>query len=188
MEFEYKVLTFSADAQGQASKVMALNRYTKLGWILESETFNQSSFDTVGAAREAACTCFICGPFCTPFLMNKDRHKVQGEISVTLKRSCERRDQESALTAKQDEERIRVQQANRLEHRATIENVMDEARAKKKTFYPDEKIQRSINYYLQKDRRLGGPIPSYLDSRREEAVVYVYDSDGTLLAEYTLED
>ena len=188
MEFEYKVLTFSVDAQGQASKIKALNHYAELGWTLESETFNQGSFDTVGAAREAACTCFICGPFCTPFLMSKDRHKAQGEISVTLKRSYERRDQERALIAKHNEERIRAQQANQLEQRATIERVMGEATAKKGTFYPDGKIQKGISYYLQNDRRTGGPIPSYLDSRREEAVVYVCDSDGTLLAEYTLDD
>ena len=188
MEFEYKVLTFSADAQGQASKMKALNHYAEQGWTLESETFNQGSFDTVGAAREAACTCFLCGPFCTPFLMNKDRHKVQGEISVTLKRSFERRDQENALVAKQKEERERVQRAAMLEQMATLNGVMNEARAKRGTFYSDNKIEKAIDYYLLNDRKKGDPVPSYFECRREGSVVFVCDSEGRLLAEYTLDD
>ena len=188
MEFEYKVLTFPSSAEGQAEKMRALNHFAERGWSLESETVNQSSFNTVGAAQDAACACFLCGPFCAPFLMNQEKHKVKGEISVTLKRSIERRDQEAALKEKQEAESSIAEQARLLEQRANIESIMNEAKARKGAFYPDSKIQGRIAEYLEADRKQGGPIPSYLDSYRKGSSVFVCDINGNVLAEYTLDD
>ena len=188
MEFEYKVLTFSNDAAGQASKMDALNKYAERGWSLESETVNQSAYDTVGAARDAACTCFLCGPFCAPFLMNKDRHKIKGEISITLKRSIERRDEERALRAQQEAERLEEDRRFELDRRANIDVIMQEAKLQSGSFYADKKIRNCIIEYLANDRRSGGTVPAYLNCRREGNCVYICDSEGKLLAEYTLDD
>lgn len=186
MEFEHKILTFSNTPAGQQEKVEVLNHFSARGWKVVSEVINQSNVDPVSAGRDAACLCFMCGPFCTPFLMNKDKYIAQSVISVTLERSIERRNEEQLLQKTKQETIDRERYERELEANANIESVLDLAKKDLKYFYPDNKVIKAIQLFLTEDRMPLGPIPSYAKSRRQGDHVILADSSGAIIAEYDL--
>lgn len=188
MEMEFKVLRYPNTAIGQQNKIDELSTLSSRGWSVVSETIQQSDFDAVGAARDAACTCFLCGPFCAPFLMNRTKYSSKGEIVVTLQRPLELKRKEQEAYKQRAEQRRIALELSELEQRANIETILERAKDRIGVFYPNSKIVAAIKVYLETERKPGGPVPSYADSKVGGDMVSVAGEDGQELARYNRDD
>ena len=178
MALEFKVRRYPNTADGQASKIADLTIASRAGWEIVSEIIEQEGADPVAAGRDAACLCFMCGPFCTPFLMNKNKYKPKSTIVVTLQRTLERKAQEEqAQNIRREEKRMEFG-AMALDESANIEFILAQAKKESGTFYPNSKIVNAIEKYLNEVRQHGDPVPSYNKTSVEDDVVIVRDPAG----------
>jgi len=178
MALEFKVRRYPNTADGQSSKIRDLTTLSQAGWEIVSEIIEQEGADPVAAGRDAACLCFICGPFCTPFLMNQNKYKTKSNIVVTLQRTLERKAQEEqAQNIRREEKRIELA-AMALDESANIDFILAQAKKESGTFYPNSKIVNAIEKYLNEVRQHGDPVPSYNRSTIEDDAVVIRDPAG----------
>jgi len=184
MEKEFKVLKFPNSSAGQAEKIRALSEASAKGWTVVSETITADAYDVESAAKQGACWCFVCGPFCAPFMVSGV--KKTGSITITFSRSAEDR-----LQVKREEQAQREASLERqLEDRrlANIASVVDKFREE----CPGEELSKYIVIaacdFIENRRRIGGPIPSIRRSIRLNGGVELKDDSGIIITTYSSEE
>ena len=182
MEMKFKVIEYANTSNGQQQKINEITALSAKGWEIVSETINQSAVDPVAAGRDAACLCFLCGPFCTPFLMNSEKYKTKSKITVTLQRSIERKAEEEIRSEKALKATEAALIAKSLNESATIEAILKAAKEELGIFYPDRKITEAISKYLSETRNAGGAVPSYPKCKKEDGFIIIADGNGTELS------
>jgi len=187
MTNEFKVLRYQNTADGQKSKVADLSKLSLEGWEVVSETIELSEADPVAASRDAACLCFLCGPFCTPFLMDSRKYKSKSMITVTLQRSLEKKAEMEAIKTQLEEKAKKEKEAFELEQSAEIGAILEKAKADLGTFYPNKKIIAAIERFLREDREVGGGVPSYAKTSVETSEICIRCDSGEVLARYPIE-
>ena len=184
MKMEFKVLEYANTSSGQQKKINEITALSAKGWEIVSETINQSAVDPVAAGRDAACLCFLCGPFCTPFLMNSEKYKTKSKITVTLQRSIERKAEEEVQAEKAQKAAEAALIAQALETSATIEAILKAAKVELGIFYPDPKITEAISKYLSEIRNVGDAVPSYPKCKNQDGYIIIADRDGAELSRH----
>lgn len=169
MEKEFKVLKFPNSSAGQAEKIRALSEASAKGWTVVSETITADAYDVESAAKQGACWCFVCGPFCAPFMVSGV--KKTGSITITFSRSAE--------------DRLQLERERRL---ANIASVVDKFREE----CPGEELSKYIVIaaydFIENRRRIGGPIPSIRRSTRLNGGVELKDDSGMIITTYSSEE
>lgn len=181
MDEEFKVLKFPNTSKGQEDKVQALKEASRKGWAVVSETVTSDTFDEGGAAMHSTALCCLCGPWCAPFgFLGK---KKAGSIAVTFSRSAEeaRRCREEEQSRQEEEQKIRF--ADR--QMADIARIVAQYRDEKPGATLSPYLLSAAKDYIDKHRKLGGPIPCLSKCTREEGKILIRDSSGRALKTYS---
>lgn len=193
MTDEFKTLKFPDTEDGQRQKIAAMSEASAKGWKLVSETITSESVDLGDSARKAACLCFLCGPFCTPFLMNPT--KKNGCINLTFSRSSADRESaeaEEAASIKLELERQaqyqmaqeKALQADRI--RADYQSLMNSYMESENPPYVSSNLIKALKKYLREDRKPFGGIPCIRKCRRHNNSIVIVDDEDQVLATYSL--
>lgn len=189
MQEEFKTLKFPNNEKGQQLKVDALREASSKGWRLISETITNETIDVGDTSRNAACLCFLCGPFCTPFLMSPTTRA--GSINLTFSRTAASRE---AATEQEELDRItrleaesayrsRLEEDKRL---SNFDNLMKDYLLEHKPSYVSKNLVKALKKYLEEDRSPFGKIPCIEKSRRADGAILLISADDEVLAKYPL--
>jgi len=189
MTEEFKTLQFPNNETGQSQKVEALKEASRKGWRLISETITSETVDIGDSARNAACLCFLCGPFCTPFLMTPTTKT--GTINLTFARSYDEKqaaevDETFEDQQREEAEKIYMEELAEDEKRANASRLIDEYMARANPTYVSENLIKAIKKYLKEDRKPFAKIPKIENCTRENGFILLVSDDGELLAKYAL--
>jgi hypothetical protein len=189
MDEEFKTIKFPDSEMGQTEKIKAMTEGAAQGWRVISETITSETIDAGKTAKDAACMCFLCGPFCTPFLMKPTVNK--GTITVTFARSAEDRQALETTNAERrkkelEQQDIRAEKLKKDRELADLDRLLTDYQNEYPDKYLSETITKVVSFYLKNDRVPFSPVPRLVDCCRINGEILVRGAGELLLRKYTV--